>query len=309
MDEDFCPPQIDRRRLAVLYERSDRAGFIRLAGHGSALAATASLVLMASGSWLTVPAMAIHGAVLMFLFAPLHECVHRTAFRSRGLNEAVAWVCGLILILPPEYFRRFHFAHHRYTQDPTRDPELARGKPATRVGYLWVLSGLPYWLFQVRLLLAHGLAHVDAPYLAGAAGQRVTREARLALAIYVAIALVSIGAGSPAVLLLWVGPALLGQPWLRAFLAAEHTLCPAVADMAANSRTTLSNALVRYFAWNMNYHCEHHLAPAIPFHRLAHAHAMLGPLVRTAASGYVRVQVQIWNSYPLSSAPGARRPA
>jgi fatty acid desaturase len=71
----------------------------------------------------------------------------------------------------------------------------------------------------------------------------------------------------------------------------------------------MSNALLRYFAWNMNYHAEHHLAPAIPFHRLAQAHVMLGPLLRTVASGYAAVQRQIWAAYPKPSRPRARRPA
>jgi hypothetical protein len=45
-------------------------------------------------------------------------------------------------------------------------------------------------------------------------------------------------AGSPAPLIYWIVPALLGQPWLRLFLLAEHAGCPQVRDMLANSRTT-----------------------------------------------------------------------
>jgi fatty acid desaturase len=42
-----------------------------------------------------------------------------------------------------------------------------------------------------------------------------------------------------------------------------------------NTRTTLSNAVVRLLMWNMPYHAEHHLYPSIPCHRLADAHAVL----------------------------------
>ena len=36
-------------------------------------------------------------------------------------------------------------------------------------------------------------------------------------------------------LTLWIIPALLGQPFLRAFLLAEHAACPAVSNMLENS--------------------------------------------------------------------------
>ena len=48
--------------------------------------------------------------------------------------------------------------------------------------------------------------------------------------------------------------AFLGQPALRLYLLAEHTGCPAVPDMLANSRTVLTNAVVRWLAWNMPFH-------------------------------------------------------
>ena len=111
---------LDKRSLKALAQRSDTQGLVQLASHALALALTGGLVLAAPGLWL-LPALMLHGVALIFLFAPLHESIHRTAFASRRLNDAVAWVCGALLVLPPEYFRAFHFAHHRYTQDPDRD--------------------------------------------------------------------------------------------------------------------------------------------------------------------------------------------
>jgi hypothetical protein len=34
-----------------------------------------------------VPAMALHGVAIVTMFAPMHECVHRTAFASRLAND------------------------------------------------------------------------------------------------------------------------------------------------------------------------------------------------------------------------------
>lgn len=298
MDAEFLPAEIDRARLRPLAERSDRAGLLRLAGHGGTLAGTGALVLLTAGEpLLLVPAMALHGAVLVFLFAPLHECIHRTAFRSRRLNDWVAFACGLPLLLPRDYFRAFHFAHHRHTQDRERDPELAGGgRPSTRPAFLLHLSGLPYWAWQARTLARHALGRVDAPYIDVGARRRVIAEARLAIGLYLGLAALSAGVASPLLLLLWVGPALLGQPWLRAFLAAEHMLCPLVPEMTRNTRTTLAASLTRYYSWNMSFHAEHHLAPALPFHALPAAHAALGRALAVVAPGYPSVMRQIWSA-------------
>jgi len=286
-------PRLDRSQLRALETRSDAAGLLHLAAHGAALLASGFLLSRSLGSLWVGPATILHGAVLVFLFAPLHETVHRTAFRSRWLNEALGWICGALLLLPPEYFRRFHFAHHRHTQDPARDPELATPKPASFAGWLLQVSGIPYWLRNLRAVLGHALGRVPEPFIAPRAAASIVREARLLLAAYAAIAAASAAAGSPAALLYWVVPALAAQPPLRIYLMAEHTLCPLVPDMLANSRTTRSNAVVRFLAWNMPFHAEHHAFPSVPFHALPALHGMLSPDLRVVATGYLAVQRDI----------------
>ena len=60
--------------------------------------------------------------------------------------------CGWLLVLPPRFFRAFHLEHHRYTQDPERDPELADAPLCTWRQYLWRVSGAQYWVRQFRVL-------------------------------------------------------------------------------------------------------------------------------------------------------------
>ncbi len=85
------------------------------------------------------PAMWFHGVVLIFLFTPLHETIHRTAFKTCALNEAVAFVIGLLMLLPREYFRAFHFAHQRFTQDPAQRSRT--GEPQARQSSAMALAG------------------------------------------------------------------------------------------------------------------------------------------------------------------------
>jgi hypothetical protein len=112
-----------------LTTKSDGAGLRHFAFHGGAIILFGALIAARVPFWplLMVP----QGIVIVFLFTLLHETVHRTAFKTRALNDIVAGICALMIALPVEWFRAFHFAHHRFTQDPENDPELAGPKPET----------------------------------------------------------------------------------------------------------------------------------------------------------------------------------
>lgn len=229
------------------------------------------------------------GVLIVFLFTAMHEASHRTAFATRGLNDSLAALAGFALMIGPEWFRAFHFAHHRHTQDPERDPELLGGaKPETRAALLWHLTGLPVWRGSLATLLHHARGGAPETYIPPRALPRVRREARAMLAAYALLALGSAVAGSSLLVWTWVLPALLGQPVLRAYLLAEHGRCPRVADMFLNSRTTFTTATVRWLAWNMPYHAEHHAFPAVPFHRLPDLHRLAAPHLGTTERGYAR---------------------
>mgnify|MGYP003670967768 CR=1 FL=1 len=279
--------QASRINVADLTARSDAAGLARLAGHLAVLALTATMIGWSRDSLFVLPAMLLHGIVQVALFAGLHETVHRTAFKSRWLNDLVAAAIGLVHMLPARYFRRFHFAHHRHTQDPERDPELSAPKPTTRWRYWLYLSGLYYWRDRSRELIRHAIGREVAPFVPENERAVVVREARWHLAVYAGLFVLAALTQRPEPLLFWLFPAILGQPFLRAYLLAEHTGCPECPDMFRNTRTTLSNGLVRFLMWEMPYHTEHHAFPAVPFHRLPELHVRMADRLAVLAPGYL----------------------
>jgi len=289
MDIDVMAPGcLDRETLRRLSRRSDARGLRQLGLHLGALLGTGALVWSSRGHAWLVPALILHGIVLSFLFCALHESIHGTAFASPSANAAVAWVCGALLMLPPQYFRLFHFAHHRYTQDLARDPELAVAPPATVAAYLWRVSGVPYWLDRVTVTLRHALTgKATEAFVPPEKSSLIVHEARLLWACYLGVLAVSLYLRRSDALIYWLIPAILGQPFLRLFLLAEHTGCPFNDDMLANTRTTRSNALVRLLAWRMPYHAEHHCFPAVPFHALPKLSARIGRRVQVKAPGYL----------------------
>jgi len=269
---------------AALTEASDRAGLIHLAGHAGALLVTGALIAGKVAFWpLLLP---LHGILIVFLFTLEHECTHRTPFRSPGLNDWVGRVAGFLLFLPFEWFRPFHLAHHRFTNLPGQDPELGSPKPETAGQWLWHVSGLPYWGAALRLIPRLALGREAAPYLPPRALPRMRREAQVLLLLYlIAGATLFV---SPLLLWLWIVPALLGQPFLRLYLLAEHGDCAFVANMFENTRTTFTNRLVRALTWNMPYHVEHHVYPSVPFHHLPALHGHLREALKVTADGYAR---------------------
>ena len=163
------------------------------------------------------------------------------------------------------------------------------------------MSGLPLWRERVTTLLRHGRGRVDEPFIEPAQRRRIAWEARVHIALYLGAAAASLALGTDALLWYWVVPALIAQPMLRIFLLAEHTGCPLVPDMLRNSRTTHTNALVRFLAWNMPYHSEHHTYAAVPFHALPALHERLKDRHRRAVP-------RIRPDHPGPSPPACARP-
>lgn len=282
--------------LKELIARSDLPGLRQLALHWGAILILGGLILLEAPFWpLLIP---LQGILIVFLFTALHETIHKTAFKSPALNELVAKVSGFLILLPPDWFRSFHFAHHRFTNDPARDPELATSKPDSVGSYLWHLSGLPVWASHLRGLLTNAAGRNRDSFVPPKGAAKVKQEARLFLALYAGLAALSLALQSDALLWVWLLPALAGQPFLRAYLLAEHTGCPPLADMLANSRTTFTSALVRFLAWNMPYHAEHHALPAVPFHKLAKFHALTAPHLKVTEQGYGRFHLKLLRKLP-----------
>jgi len=285
----IVPPEVLRQLTA----RSDFKGLVQLSMHLGLILFTGMLVSKAfAGLWL-FPALVLHGIVLIFVFAPLHESIHFTAFKSKCLNNVVAAVFGFVLFLPYQYFRTYHYVHHRHTQDPEKDPELIDKKPFNIKSYLFYLSGIPTWRWHLTMLWQHVQGTVKEPYIEARAHARIITEARVHLALYTLLLLWSLFAGNAWLLWYWIIPVLFGQPLLRLYLLAEHSDCDLTDNMLENSRTTYASPIVNFLAWNMPYHAEHHYLASVPFHALPALHAYTGQQVKFRGDGYWRVLLNI----------------
>ena len=269
--------------LADLSKTEDAAGLRHLALHlGLILALGLYVAVGAPFWWLAILAL---GIAICFLFTLQHEATHKTPFATHWLNEWVGRLVGLPILQPFEWFRYFHLAHHKYTNDPARDPELIAGaKPETWVSYVTHVSGLPFWWAMARQVLSNAAGANPGAFVPERARRRIEREARWMLLAY-AFAAVSLLL-TPLLFWVWILPCLLGQPFLRLYLLAEHGRCAFVADMFRNTRTTYTNRIVRFLTWNMPYHVEHHTLPQVPFHKLPELHDHMQGRHQVTSDGY-----------------------
>jgi len=296
---------LPRSVLAELNIGFDRPGVIRLISH---------LLTIGMGGWLwaqvglpmllRLVGLLASGIGLATAFAPLHECCHRTAFRSRRVNDAVAWCAGLLCFYNSTFYRRYHQWHHRYTHQIGLDPELEDGFPTTGFSYLLEISGWNWWMGKFRgyaqLLFSDlsGLAYLSPEVI-----PQIRRSVRWQFAIYGALALVSVLNGSGFLFWNWLLPLAVGQPFLRLVLLAEHSGCSFDANGTTNTRTTLTNRLVAWQMWNMPFHAEHHLYASLPFHCLPAAHRWIGPALKHLDPGYFAVHRKMLRNLSVWALP------
>ena len=183
-----APFRLSASQLMPLTARTDAAAGRRATGHLGAIVLCAAALWAVRGSLWAVPLTLLLGYMVVFLFNALHETAHQTAFRTRAWNYLLGHLAGFIILLPYEYYRAFHWDHHRYTQDPDKDPELAVPPPATTRALAWYVLGPPVWIGRIRMLLLHGLAgRVGEPWVPADKRRLIVVEARCYLLGYAAI--------------------------------------------------------------------------------------------------------------------------
>lgn len=280
--------RLSASELKALSVKRNLPAALRCVGHLGAIGLNGALLWNVLHTWWAVPLTLLQGYLIAFLFTAEHEMAHHTAFKTRAFNYVMGHLAGFAIMLPYEYYRAFHWDHHRYTNDPARDPELLTSPQLkSKQGLLWYLIGLPVWAYRIRMLVAHcSCKNVVEPWVPGNKRKLISMEARLYLLAYCCIIAASIVAQSFMALWLWLVPVMAGQFILRPYLLAEHTGCAQTPDMLENTRTTYTNAIVRYFAWNMPYHVEHHAYPVVPFHALPKLNQTLAPHIINTEQGY-----------------------
>jgi fatty acid desaturase len=276
--------------LAVLMTRNDVASGRRLLAHLSCIAGALLVAAATPGTpWVVLPTLAL-AFFLGTLFAPFHECTHSTAFATPAYNRFGVALTGVLFGTSWHAYRDFHYQHHAHTQDPAKDPEIMMDPnnlgpwPRTPLRWLMTLTGARFFVVKIIGMMSCWIPGPRTRFANQPA--RVRTETQITSAFWL-IVLLAAASGAPGALPLIVA-FVLAHAVQGVWLTTEHSGRAEDGSILERTRTIGSNALVRFFIWNMNYHCEHHGWPGVPWHALPTLHQHLGVHVDTQP-GYLQV--------------------
>jgi fatty acid desaturase len=290
-------PVVDQGLIRGLMRRTNIHALANLAAWVILCAATGYLVVLARHTLWVLPALIAYGGTLSFAYAASHECSHGTAFRTRWLNESVFWITSLVFVEEPLYRRYSHAGHHTHTWFNGTDPQKPYGNPLTLAQYLVSTLGITFYLDAARQLARHSagrFTQAERVFLPASELRNVSFNSRIMAAIYLALIAYGVALQSPWPFLLYFVPRLLGGWIVTAYINTQH-MCMAE-DLYDHRKTTRSircNALERLLYWNMNYHIEHHLYPAVPFHALPALNGRIAGQLPPPVSGVSAANVEI----------------
>jgi fatty acid desaturase len=272
----YSPP-IPRAELKELMRRNDGPAIRDTLIWFAALIVSGALGYYFWGSWAAVPFFAIYGVLYGSASdSRWHECGHRTAFKTKWMNDAVYQIASFMILREPEIWRWSHTRHHTDTVIVGRDPEIITPRPPDVLSLalnIFSLKNAVLFFGKVFLHASGRLSVEEATFVPESEREAVYRTARIYLAIYALViaACVAFRSILPA---MYIGlPSLYGG-WLQLYFGCTQHLGLAedVLDHRLNSRTIYMNPIFRFLYWNMNYHVEHHLFPLIPYHALPKLH-------------------------------------
>lgn len=264
--------KLDKKTLKSIAARSDRPGVIYLALWLGSLCMTGALVYLTLGTFWMWPAMFMHGIFLCVpTYSMSHETAHGTAFRTRWLNETVLWMSSLIYMEEPLHRRYTHTSHHTFTWWAEKDAQFPFDTPMGLKGWITEITGFGILRFHVHVfcqLATKQYTDMMRSCTPEPEFPRMTRNARIMLAIYAAIAAAPfLGIWWPVWLI--VLPRILGAPVMLLFTLIQHVeLQENSPSILESTRSFRTNFLAKFLYMNMNNHVEHHLYPNVPFHAL-----------------------------------------
>ena len=229
------------------------------------------------GSWLAVPFFLAYGVLYGSASdSRWHECGHGTAFKTSWMNRVVYQIACFMIMRNPVVWRWSHARHHADTIIVGRDPEIALMRPPVLAKALLNFFGLVdiyYMIIDTTRYALGGLNAGEETFIPEREWPKVYSVARVWVAIYLATLVVAIALQS------WIPIVLVGTPRLYGSwhmvmcgILQHGALADNVTDHRLNTRTVYMNPISRFIYWNMNYHVEHHMFPAVPFHALPRLH-------------------------------------
>lgn len=279
-----------RQKLAKdgMFKAHDRTGLAMVFGEASLfVGGLYGLSLLQPWSIGAIALQILLGSSVFRLFVLMHDCGHKSLFRTRWLNTLFGLLTSIPGLVPLEGWRENHFAHHRWVGIRDKDPSasgLIKFEQKQQYSPLYVTALRLIWVLRLPVPALTFIINSlwFSPF-------RLIRQGRYKRAAEVAFScLVALAPHALAVALLgwstyltYYGPILLAwllwyeminlihHSGLYSLDSKQHPEPLALYEQQRVSRSTyVPTWLSAVLCYHFTLHAEHHLFPLIPWHHL-----------------------------------------
>jgi len=260
---------VSREELRKLSRTKDWQGALMLGGNLALLAGAFALAILWTNPLTILIAILLIAGRQLALSIVMHDCAHKSLFRTPWLNEfAGHWIGGAAVDVPLQLYRDYHLDHHRHAgTDKDPDQGLVKAYPVTKNS-------------------------LRRKFIRDVTGETAVRDLIMAwrtpdwrqktpfLMFQLALLAALTAAGAPWAIALWWAARIFVYPAImRLRNIGEHGVAIDRYDTEPrlNTHTTIANWFERLLLApnNVNYHLEHHMFAAIPPYNLPRLHKLL----------------------------------
>ncbi len=289
--------KVDKAVMSGLMRKSDARAFAQVIPQLLLFVVTGTLAYLAflnlhKSNWpwalpLLLLALFIHGTFSNFFGGIAgHELCHKTPFKTQFWNDFFLSIYGFMAWFDPISYRLSHVKHHQVTVHAEHDGEVVLPQGLSWLGLKFILTSLtidpliPFKILRTWGLAAFGDSSQSLFFttdwmkrILPKTKAELCRDHRnwaiIVLAGHLLLATIFIITGNWFLIII-VTFGCQYCSWLQMLCAApQHIgLTPNVADFRICCRTYTCGWLPAFLYWNMQYHVEHHMFPAVPFYNL-----------------------------------------
>lgn len=289
--------KVDKSVMSALMRRSDARAFAQVIPQLLLFAVTGTLAYLAflnvhvtNWPWavpLLLLALFVHGTFSNFFGGIAgHELCHKTPFKTQFWNDFFLAIYAFLAWFDPVSYRLSHVKHHQVTVYAEHDGEVVLPQGSNWLRLKFVLESLtidplvPFKILRTWGLAAFGDSSKSLfftedwmkrilPKTKTELRRDHRRWAVIVLTGHLILATLFIITGHWFLIII-VTFGCQYCSWLQWLCAIpQHIgLQPNTPDFRLCCRTYTAGPFISFLYWNMQYHVEHHMFPAVPFYNL-----------------------------------------
>lgn len=262
-----------------------------------------NLALFAAGVMPLWAAFVIFAASSYMSYTPVHEAAHGNIHGDHAgrkwVNDLCGYLCAQIIMVPYSTHTVEHFTHHRYTNQPGKDPDAVL-KGMTDSPRAFVV-GVARFLWAQITFLFHGYWET-APRR-----EKAIYWVEVGMAISWRVLLLSLLPLLPGLVLV-VGGYLLGVVFTTYWFAFRPHHPYEDSARYRNTNSLIMPVWMKPLEWfwlGQNLHSIHHAFPRVPFYKYHAVFRQIEPIMRAHGAPVLG----IFDRQPVASSDGAVQPA